>query len=149
MTAQDLLFRNVDVDPSDPVERWPVEAIATALERGSLQHWRRIAASIDVDPWGPVARDVLDVLGCSHIYGVGGLMQDLVAASRSRAEDRERQAVADELREHITRSGMTAAQFAQHLGTSASRLSTYLSSKVSPSATVLVRARAVSHRAAP
>lgn len=147
MTAQDLLFRNVDVDPSEPVERWPVEAIATALERGSLRHWRRIAAAIDVDPWGPVARDVLDVLGCSYIYGVGVGMQDFIATARRRAEDRERQAVADELREYITRSGMTAAQFAQHLGTSASRLSTYLSGKVSPSAALLVRARTISERA--
>lgn len=31
-----LSFRNVDADPSDPVESWPYEGLVTAVERGGL-----------------------------------------------------------------------------------------------------------------
>ena len=51
-----LAFRNVDVSPDDPVVEWPLEAIQTALERGGLSHWRRLASTIRAQPWGPVAR---------------------------------------------------------------------------------------------
>ena len=39
----------------------------------------------------------------------------------------------------IERSGLTAAQFAEVAGTSASRLSTYATGRVTPSAAMLVR----------
>lgn len=29
-----LRFRNIDADPDDPVETWPLKGIVTALERG-------------------------------------------------------------------------------------------------------------------
>lgn len=50
-------------------------------------------------------------------------------------------AVADELRLAITRSQLTQTAFAAAVGTSQPRLSTYLSSKVSPSAKFFVRAQ--------
>jgi len=53
-----LAFRNIDVSPADPVMDWPTEAVLTALERGGLSHWRRLAAAIRADPWGLVARRV-------------------------------------------------------------------------------------------
>lgn len=49
--------------------------------------------------------------------------------------------VAEELRLALTRSQLTQAAFAAALGTSQPRLSTYLSSKVSPSAEFFVRAQ--------
>lgn len=45
-----LVFRNVDTSPDEPVSEWPVEAIQTALERGSLPHWRRLATAIKHAP---------------------------------------------------------------------------------------------------
>ena len=50
-------------------------------------------------------------------------------------------AVAEELRLALTRSQLTQTAFAAALGTSQPRLSTYLSSKVSPSAEFFVRAQ--------
>jgi hypothetical protein len=141
MSGSDLLFRNVDVDPCDPVEAWPVEAITTALERGSLTHWSRIAASIRRAPWGPVARAVEQSLECTQPYGVGVGMARALQSARRAAEVEERRIVAAELRELVKQSGLTAAEFASRLGTSPSRLSTYLSGKVTPSATLMVRAR--------
>jgi hypothetical protein len=145
MTAgTELLFRNVDARVDDPVETWPVEALATALERGSLTHWRRIRTAIEQDPWGPVARSVEQIVAGGHIYGVGPGMQRSIASARATWAARERQAVAAELTALVAASGLTAAQFAERLGTSASRLSTYLSGRVTPSATLLVRARRIS-----
>ncbi|RYF38745.1 MAG: XRE family transcriptional regulator [Comamonadaceae bacterium] len=44
---------------------------------------------------------------------------------------------------YLKQSGLSARQFASALGTSAPRLSTYLSGKVVPSAVLMVRAEAV------
>lgn len=74
----ELIFRNVDASPDDPVESWPLEAIQTALERGSLGHWRRLSAAIRAQPWGPVARDVEEVLTYSRPYGVAKTMERVI-----------------------------------------------------------------------
>lgn len=47
--------------------------------------------------------------------------------------------MAARVRAAVDRSGLTNAQFAALVGTSASRLSTYLSGQVTPSAAMLVR----------
>ncbi|MEZ2390656.1 helix-turn-helix domain-containing protein [bacterium RCC_150] len=59
-----------------------------------------------------------------------------------KASDAADQSVAaDELREAFQHSGLSRAEFAHRMGTSQSRLSTYLSGKVTPSSVVLMRAR--------
>lgn len=141
-----LAFRNIDVSPEDPVEVWPTEAVLTALERGGLGHWRRLAAAIDNDPWGPVARRVEEALEVSQPYGVGVLMTEVLAAARRRAERAERAAVAAEVIRLQEASGLARTEFASAIGTSASRLSTYLNGKVTPSAALLVRMRRVATR---
>ncbi len=141
-----LAFRNIDVSPEDPVELWPTEAVLTALERGGLGHWRRLTAAIDDDPWGPLARRVEEALEVSRPYGVGVVMADVLAAARRRAERAERAAVAAEITRLQAASGMDRAEFASAIGTSVSRLSTYLSGKVTPSAALLVRMRRVVRR---
>lgn len=145
-----LSFRNLTIDPRTPVRAWPVEAVQTALERGDIRDWRRLAEEIRSDPWGPTARLVEEVLGFSRPYGVGELMETVISIERDRAESREKQAVATEVRAAISRSGLSAADFAERIGTSASRLSTYATGKVVPSASLMVRIRRVAdHQAAP
>lgn len=136
-----LAFRNVDASPEEPVERWPLEAIQTALERGGLSHWRRLAAAIQDQPWGPLARQVEEVLTYSRPYGVAPLMERVVARAREAAEASEREAVAIEVAELIEVSGLSRVAFASRIGTSTSRLSTYATGKVTPSAALLVRMR--------
>lgn len=143
-----LAFRNIDVSPEDPVELWPTEAVLTALERGGLGHWRRLTAAIVEDPWGPVARRVEEALEVSRPYGVGVVMNDVLAGARRRAERAERAAVAAEITRLQAVSGMARAEFASAIGTSVSRLSTYLSGKVTPSAALLIRMRRVATRRA-
>ncbi|HET9161895.1 MAG TPA: helix-turn-helix transcriptional regulator [Solirubrobacterales bacterium] len=138
-----LAFRNVESSPNDPVSEWPQEAIQAALERGSLFHWRRLAKPIRDEPWGPIARRVEEVLDYSRPYGVAEAMEQVIARARESAEAAERQAVATEVERLIEASGLTRAEFASRIGTSTSRLSTYATGKVSPSAALLVRMRRV------
>lgn len=139
MTA--LSFRNVDASPGDPVEEWPLEAIQTCLERGSLTYWRRLAKAIRSDPWGPVARGVEEVLTYSRPYGVAPFMERTIARARQSAEVSEREEVAAEVRRLVEVTGLSRTEFAARIGTSASRLSTYATGKVVPSAALLVRMR--------
>lgn len=70
-------------------------------------------------------------------------MESVIAHARQAAVEDEREQVASEVRPLISSSGLTAAQLAERLGTSASRLSTYSSGKVSPAATFMVRMRRI------
>jgi DNA-binding transcriptional regulator YiaG len=139
----EFAFRNVDVSPESPVEEWPLEAIQTALERGSLPEWRRLAAAIRNQPWGGVARNVEEVLGYSRPYGVAAAMKRVIERARRDAETAERTAVADEVKRLIEASGLSRREFASRIGTSVSRLSTYATGKVVPSAALLVRMQCV------
>jgi len=138
-----LTFRNLDVSPDQPVSEWPLEAIQTALERGSLSDWRRLASEIWDQPWGPVARGIEEVLTYSRPYGVAPLMERVTVTARHAAEAAERQAVSKEVARLIHTSGLSQAEFASRIGTSASRLSTYATGRVTPSAALLVRMRRV------
>jgi DNA-binding transcriptional regulator YiaG len=134
-----LAFRNVDASPDEPVSEWPLEAIQTALERGGLSHWRRLAAAIRAQPWGPIARQVEEVLTYSRPYGVAELMERVIADARDDAAADERATVAADVARLIERSGLSRAEFAALVGTSTSRLSTYVTAKVTPSAALMLR----------
>ncbi len=141
-----LAFRNVDASPDDPVSQWPQEAIQTALERGELSHWRRLAAEIHADPWGSVSRRVEEVLTYSRPYGVAKAIERVIEQARKDTEKSERKTVAAEIAGLIRESGLSRAEFASRIGTSTSRLSTYATGRVTPSAALLVRMRHVAQR---
>lgn len=143
-----LQFRNLNVTPDDPVEMWGVEGILTAIDRGSLPHWRRIVAAVHADPWGSSAADLEQALRLAEDVGVAATLRRILVHRRDDAEAAARDEVRRRLAVLVESSGLTAAQFAQRLGTSASRMSTYLSGKVVPSAALLVRAERVATLAA-
>ena len=64
---------------------------------------------------------------------------ELIEERGGGAQEQERADVARRVREAIDRSGLTASDFALQVGTSASRLSTYASGRVMPSASMLLR----------
>lgn len=142
-----LAFRNLELRPDTPVARWPTEAVRIALERGDLADWHRLAVEIDREPWGSIARKVEEVLRADRPYGVTEAMEAVIERARARAESAERAAVAAEIGSALARTGLTRAELASRLGTSPSRLSTYLSGKVTPSATLLVRLRSLAKNA--
>jgi len=134
-----LQFRNVDASPSDDVRTWPYEALVTALDRGLVPDWQPIFAEIRRSPWGPVARRVERYLSYREPDGVGVLFALAIDRARAAAEAAERAEAAARVRAAVARSGLTKSRFAELIGTSASRLSTYLSGTVTPSAAMLMR----------
>jgi hypothetical protein len=134
-----LTFRNVDAKPSDPVETWPYEAMVTAIERGTIHDWAKISAAVRRDPWGDVSRALEDYLVYAEHSGITELFRRVVRQARTEAGISDREKVAARVRQLIRDSGLTAAKFASRAGTSASRLSTYASGKVVPSATMMLR----------
>lgn len=134
-----LAFRNLTITPDAPVSQWPTEAVQTALERGDLSDWHRIVIEIRADPWGRTARQIEEVLSHSRPYGVAEAMDTVLARARARAEAHERATVATEIQQAIRRSRLSRADFASRIGTSTSRLSTYASGKVTPSAALMLR----------
>ena len=141
-----LKFRNITASPDDPVDTWPFEGILTAVERGTIPDWRRLAAVVRADPWGPVAQQVLEAVRLSRPYGTAELLEGVVHRARKLAADSEREDVASEVRSLVGRSGLSKQDFAERIGTSRSRLSTYMSGKVVPSASLMVRMRRVALR---
>ncbi len=142
-----LRFRNLDASPDDAVATWPFEGIVTAIERGTLPDWRRLAVAVEDDPWGHVAQQVAEAVRLPLPYGHARLFEMVVSEARRAAVRAERAEVASEIRDLVERSGLTQAVFAEGIGTSGSRLSTYLAAKVTPSAALMVRMRRVAARA--
>ncbi len=142
-----LKFRNITASVDDPVDTWPFEGILTAVERGTLPDWRRLAAAIRADPWGPVAQQVLEAVELSRPYGTAELLTTIVERARQHAAAAERDQVADDIRGFVARSGLTQQDFALRIGTSRSRLSTYMSGKVMPAASLMIRMRRVATQA--
>ena len=136
-----VAFRNVVATPSDPVDTWPFEALVETLERGLVPDWQPVLADIRRHPWGRVARRVGRWAAMLEGDPAARLFTLAIERARQRRETDERDEVAHEIRDAIAGSGMTAAEFAASVGTSASRLSTYATGRVVPSATMLVRIR--------
>jgi len=138
-----LKFRNITASVDDPVETWPFEGILAAVERGTLPDWRRLADAVRADPWGPVTQQVLEAVGLSAPYGTRELLTAVIERARQEAAEAEREQVAAEIRDIVARSGLSQQDFARRLGTSRPRLSTYMSGKVTPSASLMIRIRRV------
>ncbi len=132
-------FRNVDGSPEDPVSGWPFEGLVAVIDRGLVADWHPILNEIRRAPWGKVARRVERHLSYRDPDGVGAFFSLAIGQARKDASRSEKQEVASRVRAAVERSGLTSSEFASLVGTSASRLSTYLSGKVTPSAAMLLR----------
>jgi hypothetical protein len=132
-------FRNVDAAPEDDVRTWPYEALVATIDRGLVPDWRPVFTEIRRSPWGSVARKVERYLSYREPDGVGTLFELAIERARTAVDEAHRREVAERVRSAIARSGLTNARFAELVGTSASRLSTYATGKVTPSAAMLVR----------
>lgn len=132
-------FRNVDASTADEVGTWPYEALVACIERGLVADWQPIFAELRKHPWGELARRVDfytahgDDPAATRLFGLA------VVRARQDAEAAERNEVAGRIRAAVTASGLSARAFAAEIGTSSSRLSTYASGRVTPSAAMLVR----------
>ena len=132
-------FRNVDASPTDAVRTWPYEALVIAIDQGLVADWQPIFAELRRSPWGRLARRVERYLSYREADGVSTLFALAIERARSDTEQADRAEVAARVRSAVARAGLTHQEFARLVGTSASRLSTYLSGKVTPSAALLIR----------
>ncbi len=134
-----VTFRNVDASPADDVRTWPYEALVTVIDRGLVEDWRPIFLEVRRSPWGNVARRVERYLSYREPDGVSALFALAIDHARKAVEEADREEVAARVRDAVAASGLTKAEFARQIGTSGSRLSTYLTGQVTPSAAMLVR----------
>lgn len=136
-------FRNLDFGQDAPLDEWPMEAIETLIDRGSLSDWRRLADTIRRGPWGPAARATETIVAWDEHYGVDALMAEVIRRARQDVALRGRSEYAAQIRAWRRQTGMTLRQFSAAAGTSASRLSDYENAKVAPTTDVLGRLRHV------
>ena len=134
-----VVFRNVEASPTDDVRTWPYEALVITIDRGLVEDWQPVFAELRRAPWGNVARRVERYLSYREPDGVSTLFRLAIEHARAARESADRAEVAARVRDAVIRSGLSKAAFAELVGTSPSRLSTYLSGKVTPSAAMLVR----------
>lgn len=132
-------LRNVSVDDGVDVRDWPYEALVAVIERGLLADWQPILRSLREQPWGSVARRVEHYLTYTEEDSIRALFGLVLTRARADQERVERDAVAARVRAAVASSGLTQSELASRIGTSASRLSTYATGKVVPSATMLLR----------
>ncbi|HEY1920692.1 MAG TPA: helix-turn-helix transcriptional regulator [Streptosporangiaceae bacterium] len=86
---------------------------------------------------------MLEAVRLARPYGTTELLEGVVRRARQQASDAERDEVAVEIRDLVRGSGLTQQEFAECIGTSRSRLSTYMSGKITPSAALMLRMRRV------
>jgi DNA-binding XRE family transcriptional regulator len=134
-----MKFRNVDVDPSRPLDEWPAEAIEILVDRGVRSDWKRLVATIRANPWGPAARTADTVARWGEHDGVDVLILDAVADARRAWDEHARRRYAERIRSWRRQAGLTQRQLAELVGTSASRLSAYENARVAPTTDVLGR----------
>lgn len=144
-----LEFRNVDASPSDEVTSWPYEALVTVIDRGLVPDWRPILAEIRRAPSSDVARRVGRYLSYREPDGAGTFFRLAIECARTDAARSERAEVAARVRQAVELSALSKSALAAEVGTSASRLSTYLAGTVTPSAALLVRMERTARRTVP
>jgi hypothetical protein len=134
-----VVFRNVVASPSDDVGAWPYEALVAVIDRGLVPDWQPIFAELRRSPWGRVARRVEHYLSYREPGATSTLFALAVEHARAQAGRADRAEAAARVRAAVDHSGLTRTEFARLVGTSASRLSTYLNGRVTPSAAMLIR----------
>ncbi|TNM38318.1 helix-turn-helix transcriptional regulator [Nocardioides albidus] len=125
--------------PTTPLRT--VVGFLTVAEHGTLAEWRSHLGMVAARPWGTYSRDLLRLARRCRSDLLRDGVERAVALCREEHQARERADVAREIRRSLALSGVSQREFAAEIGTSASRLSTYATGAVVPSATMLLRIR--------
>ncbi|MGO2746549.1 helix-turn-helix domain-containing protein [Microbacterium sp.] len=135
-----LRFRNIDATPDDPVDRWGFEGMLAAIDRGYARDWRKLVDAVAADP---ALRDEFDeARDAAESHATVMLLDAMLdRATRSSSE-----IALDRLRSAFRGTRMSQGELAAQLGTSRTRLNSYLSGKVTPSMDVLVAVERLSER---
>jgi DNA-binding transcriptional regulator YiaG len=152
--AMPLATRAVNVlarrDSVDPDARGPLittpEEIATCDGNG-INGWRGQVAHVAANPWNPYVDDVTALAVTADRPVFAAVLSKAKKIYVERFERRERELVGKEIRRLVAVSGLTQREFARRMGTSASRVSTYVNGLVTPSASMMIRIQRVSRLA--
>lgn len=140
-------FRNLTTTWQDPIDQWPYEAVVTTMERGLVSDWQPILRDLRARPFGRIARYVAHYAKNPEDKAAAAFFSEALRRARVAREESEREEVIRRIRRAIDAAEVSQADFAKLIGTSASRLSTYLSGGVTPSATMLIRIENVAREA--
>lgn len=142
-SAVALMLEGVDLDLNLPLVRREAELVGV-VGAGSVLEWRHHLSMIAVNPWSPYSRQLAELARQAGRPPVAEVIERYTAVCREQDQERVQKQVTEEIRRLVTVSGATQREFAQWLGTSAPRLSTYLSGAVTPSASLMLRMKRVS-----
>jgi ribosome-binding protein aMBF1 (putative translation factor) len=140
-------FTRLTTSWHDPIDQWPYEAVVTTMERGLVSDWQPILRELRARPFGRIARYVTHYAKNPDDKAAAAFFAEALRRARVSQEEREREEVIRRIRRAIDATEVSQADFAKLIGTSASRLSTYLSGQVTPSAGMLVRIENVAREA--
>lgn len=132
-------FRNLTTSWHDPIGQWPYEAVVTTIERGLVSDWRPVLVELRQHPFGRIAGYVSHYAKDPDDKAAGAFFAEALRRARLAQEERERGEVTSRIRAAIAATGLSQGEFAKRIGTSPSRLSTYVTGHVIPSAAMLIR----------
>ncbi|MCI1746899.1 MAG: helix-turn-helix domain-containing protein [Acidipropionibacterium sp.] len=127
-----LKFRNIDATPDSPVQEWGFEGMLAAIDRGYARDWRKLADAVVADPG---LRETFDEAKDAAQSRSTVAVLDLLLEHAERTASEE---ALDRLIDAYRGTRMTQAQLAARLGTSRTRLNSYLTGRVTPSMDTLV-----------
>lgn len=136
-----LLVGAEDLPRSAPIRT--TEQLRELIEHGNARRWRTAVLPLIESPWGPYGVHVVQLAKAGGLERITEILQACRSVYQERQERRERDAIAREIRRLVAISGLTQREFAAQVGTSPSRLSTYVNGRVVPSASMLLRIRRV------
>jgi DNA-binding transcriptional regulator YiaG len=139
-----LLLQGAEDLPRTPPIRTP-DQLMDLVHHGNARRWRAALLPLIESPWGPYGEHIVKLTKDAGLDVIHDILQECRKVFRQRQEQRERDAIAREIRRLVAISGLTQRQFASQIGTSPSRLSTYVNGRVIPSAAMLLRIRRVAH----
>lgn len=128
-----------EVEPGPDIET-PEEFVRHFLHDG-LPEWRAQVARYADDPWSPYARHLNALAEQAGLPRLDVTIGRFMVEMREHTETRDREMVAGEIRRLVAESGLSQREFAGRLGTSPSRMSSYCTGQVTPSAALLLRIR--------
>lgn len=131
-----------DVTPGQPAPLLrSADELRTLIEDGNVELWRCQLSAIAGGPWGPHGERLVTLADEAGLPAVKLSVEQALRHYRKTYEKAEKDAVGQEIRDLLRLSGVTQREFAQYVGTSASRLSTYATGVVTPSASMMLRIR--------
>ncbi|MDZ5622469.1 helix-turn-helix domain-containing protein [Nocardioides bizhenqiangii] len=139
-----LLLAGAEDLPRTPTIR-TTDQLMDLIHHGNARRWRAALLPLIDSPWGPYGTHILRLVKEAELDVIAEVLEECRKVYRHRQEQRERDAIAREIRRLVAISGLTQRQFASLIGTSPSRLSTYVNGRVIPSAAMLLRIRRVAH----